>query len=1276
MMLINFFKRLFFNTSYEKLSGDRDSRRGSVPVVPSVVVEDTVAMETPTSTPSRFTNFLIRKGFKTNLKRTKSAHKLDRKRNGISTPEPERSVISSRLKNSQSHESLLTTQNPLHSIDLTGPDMEIRPIHSSILSQEHCFQVSTMHGNKIIACRTAEEREKWIMSFKKSPEQENSRRSESSLKLWVQEAKNVPSKKRYFCEVCLDKTRCARTSIKTKGDMLFWGEQFEFNNLPTIEYLIVNLYREADRKKKKERNTSVLVGYTKIPVSDISARQYVERWFTTSSGTVGKGGKENKTDLPLIRLKVRHQTVQILPKHMYNEMSKYLSENYVSLIDTLEPLVSIKDKEEIATTLIKIMQKLAKSTDFLSQVVMTEVLKIDNSHLTFRGNSLATKAMEAHMKLVGEKYLNDTLGDFLRRIINTEEDCEVDPTRVNTLDFLPQQRKNLRMYCDMAWAKIKTSSAFFPSELRSVFMCFRHRCEDVNKGDLSDNLISASIFLRFLCPAILSPSLFHLTQEYPTEKAARNLTLIAKTIQTLANFSKFGSKEEYMTFMNDFVEEEWTEMKSFINRISSPDENDNFTEFDGYIDLGKEMSVLQTLLTPTLENAPQEAVDNLGALPKILTQVENDLKDPNIHQRSREPNRKSQHYDNLVNIQAHIDHTTSPTELLRDMFRQCGESSGEILSSEANESMSDSPNGSLDNVCDSDSVVTEESASSKSLSTINTEVSNVSVSARSVVSKTHVNKSWNQIVSAAEIVNGDYIDLISFMDEEGNNSIDSERNVNGSQMSISQESTIASSGYQSFGYSQSSSPIDNDKHDNVVSDSHNSKSQSNNYTHSTPLSFSNPMYRINHRGISSHKTSSPVLQMSSSSSLSSEETNTVKNISPVKSVKSEQLHRKDPLRKLAPQFSNSSSIDSVSDKDKILHSVSNNNMCTLETDMDSFTVPKHSLSNNNVSSLTMEINRKPRQSQSSNSISARKEIFLNGNTHQPYSASSRKYSLELRGSSPVMSHSAKSTATSSSSSTTTYYNTIGSTSRRGHELSQSADFSNMSSMTTSQRFGKSDSIRRTATDTSISQRSSSSYSDNSPVSSSSSPRSGASPDDGSLFRRLSAQNAVHMGIRSVQRRIHDQEKTKQEYELEVNILKQQLQEAQQRLQLAEERLQDHDTDTDKIDSEWQTRLEESEERMRKQQAEKDGQMKTIIQRLMHVEDELREEQEEMQRNVAQKQKVIEAQERRIHSLDVANNKLMLALNQLKEHYSATARNGLVPSMKLASDVTSFKTSSC
>ncbi len=64
--------------------------------------------------------------------------------------------------------------------------------------------------------------------------------------------------------------------------------------------------------------------------------------------------------------------------------------------------------------------------------------------------------------------------------------------------------------------------------------------------------------------------------EYPDEKTARKLTLVAKVLQNLANFARFGVKEEYMCFMNDFVENETKNMKEFLNKISVSKHTHNY----------------------------------------------------------------------------------------------------------------------------------------------------------------------------------------------------------------------------------------------------------------------------------------------------------------------------------------------------------------------------------------------------------------------------------------------------------------------------------------------------------------------------------------------------------------------------------------------------------------------------------------------------------------------------------------------------------------------------
>ncbi|KAF5398250.1 hypothetical protein PHET_08633 [Paragonimus heterotremus] len=59
------------------------------------------------------------------------------------------------------------------------------------------------------------------------PNLQNERHRENSLRLSVLEARNLPTKRRYYCDICLDRTLYARTTSKTATDGIFWAEDFD-----------------------------------------------------------------------------------------------------------------------------------------------------------------------------------------------------------------------------------------------------------------------------------------------------------------------------------------------------------------------------------------------------------------------------------------------------------------------------------------------------------------------------------------------------------------------------------------------------------------------------------------------------------------------------------------------------------------------------------------------------------------------------------------------------------------------------------------------------------------------------------------------------------------------------------------------------------------------------------------------------------------------------------------------------------------------------------------
>jgi len=134
--------------------------------------------------------------------------------------------------------------------------------------------------------------------------------------------------------------------------------------------------------------------------------------------------------------------------------------------------------------------------------------------------------------------------------------------------------------------------------------------------------ISGFIFLRLFCPAILAPKLFGMTKDQPEKiKTSRTLTLIAKTLQNLANLVEFGEKEPYMLDMNGFIKEHTGNMKKFIDSLTTiPKEAKQ--EEKKEIDVSRELAAMHRYVNKIKPTLIEKGAKKIPELIKLMALTE------------------------------------------------------------------------------------------------------------------------------------------------------------------------------------------------------------------------------------------------------------------------------------------------------------------------------------------------------------------------------------------------------------------------------------------------------------------------------------------------------------------------------------------------------------------------------------------------------------------------------------------------------------------------------
>eukprot|EP01087_Luapelamoeba_hula_P006749 TRINITY_DN1683_c0_g1_i1.p1 TRINITY_DN1683_c0_g1~~TRINITY_DN1683_c0_g1_i1.p1 ORF type:complete len:1537 (+),score=375.87 TRINITY_DN1683_c0_g1_i1:161-4771(+) len=285
-----------------------------------------------------------------------------------------------------------------------------------------------------------------------------------------------------------------------------------------------------------------------------------------------------------------HSFEEELQKRQYARLQRVFFQHDLLVAHALCLSLPQMHRDRILPRIARLLIDKSVALPLIQRLIAYEVSNAvveDGAGTLFRSNSPVCNLMSHHARIVGKSFIGAHIGPLVQSILHGIDhgtQYEVNPTMLDGDEASNASRieangENIILAAEKILNTLDAVLPTFPKEIRLI--CHELHAQVILKfPEATHSTIGGYLFLRYICPAIVSPEIFDLVEGPISKDGRRALLLISKVLQQMGNGLTFESKEPYMGFLNPFIEANINPLRSFFHSVAAKGQDDDELKFE------------------------------------------------------------------------------------------------------------------------------------------------------------------------------------------------------------------------------------------------------------------------------------------------------------------------------------------------------------------------------------------------------------------------------------------------------------------------------------------------------------------------------------------------------------------------------------------------------------------------------------------------------------------------------------------------------------------------